>query len=791
MNAGRLIWGSPDWLMPTAIALTVLVILVVWAYWRRWSTVAVRSVAAGLKVLAIVAIAVCIVEPLFTGTRPRPGANLFLVVADNSESVTVRDRPGKNPRSDQLRAVLKDETPWLARLGQDFELRRYLVDSRLRSTDSFQALKFDGHSSTLGGALATLAGQYGGRPVAGVLLLTDGIPTDWNESRINWQLLPPIYPVPLGENRLPRDVCLKRISVSQTNFETMPVTIQADIACQGIAGEELVLQLLDESSREIQRHTVTAPHEGKPLVHRFEFRPERPGASFYTVRAVAAAEEKTPTNSGKSREATLANNSRLAMVDRGRGPYRVLYVSGRPNWEFKFLRRAVAEDAEVQLIGLVRIAKKEPRFSFRGRTGETTNPLFRGFDNQSDQSAEQYDEPVLIRLGTQDPAELRDGFPKTADQLFPFHAVVLDDVEVDYFTRDQMSLLQQFVSQRGGALIMLGGQESFGGGGYARTPIGDMLPIYVERTRSALPPGEYRLAISREGWLQPWVRLRTTEQEEEHRLAALTPFRVWNAAASIKPGATVLIYAQRRELAPGPAPGNIHPALVVQRFGHGQTAALLVGDLWRWGMRRDKNDDSDLAQAWRQTIRWLVSDVPQRVSVQTKPNTRHDANALELRVTVRDESYQPLDNADVKCHVQSPDGKQIELTATPVEDKAGEYAAEFVPRSPGAYHIAVVAKSADGHDVGTCETGTVHEPAVDEFRELRSNRELLQRIAERTGGEMIDSNGLDRFAASLPNRKIPITEPWIYPLWHQWSVLGLALVCLVGEWSVRRWKGLP
>ena len=36
----------------------------------------------------------------------------------------------------------------------------------------------------------------------------------------------------------------------------------------------------------------------------------------------------------------------------GGGPFRILYVSGRPNWEFKFLRRALQEEDELDLVGL-------------------------------------------------------------------------------------------------------------------------------------------------------------------------------------------------------------------------------------------------------------------------------------------------------------------------------------------------------------------------------------------------------------------------------------------------------
>src|SRR6185369_16192263 len=98
-------------------------------------------------------------------------------------------------------------------------------------------------------------------------------------------------------------------------------------------------------------------------------------------------------------EATLANNSRLVAVDRGSGPYRILYVAGRPNWEFKFLQRSLAGDDQVQLVGMIRIARREPKFNYLSRADERSNPLFRGFKDSDSEQVEQYDQPVLIRLG--------------------------------------------------------------------------------------------------------------------------------------------------------------------------------------------------------------------------------------------------------------------------------------------------------------------------------------------------------------------------------------------------------
>ena len=188
-----------------------------------------------------------------------------------------------------------------------------------------------------------------------------------------------------------------------------------------------------------------------------------------------------------SKEATLANNTRMrGAVDRSGGPYRILYVSGRPNWEFKFLRRAVEEDKELELVGLIRIARREPKFDFRGRAGEASNPLFRGFDKKNEET-ERYDQPVLVRLNARDESELRGGFPKVPEELFAYHAVIIDDLEAQFFTADQLALLQRFVSERGGGFLMLGGQESFQQGKYQRTPVGDMLPVYLDQVEDGEP----------------------------------------------------------------------------------------------------------------------------------------------------------------------------------------------------------------------------------------------------------------------------------------------------------------
>jgi uncharacterized membrane protein len=780
---GEIILGGRQWL-GWALGLSALALVVLfWAYLQANYAAWLRAVAALLKATGLVLLAALVLEPLFTGTRPRPGSNLFLVVADNSRSLQLADRGTRHSRGAAMKDRLADTSPWLTRLSQDFDVRRYGFDAALRPIKDFSELTLDGEASAMQTSLAALAQRFHDQPIAGVLLLTDGNATDLADSQFDWKGLPPVYPVALGTESGLVDLSVTRVSVSQTNFEASPVTITAEVEGQELAGRKIVLRVLDEAGKELERRTLVAPHGDEPLAQRFLIKPERPGISFYTVHACLEGEEEA--REGRSAEATVANNRRLATVDRGGGPYRVLYVGGRPNWEFKFLRRAVDEDDELNLVGLLRIAKREPKFTFLGRSGERTNPLFRGFGNQADEAAEQYDEPVLVRLGTEDKDELRGGFPQDVDALFRYHAVILDDIEAGFFKQDQLSLLQQFVSRRGGGLLMLGGKESFGEGGYARTPVGEMLPVYLDRNVAAAPSDEsYRVRLTREGWLQPWVRLRANEQDETKRLSGMPPFKTVNRIDSIKPGASVVAEVES-------ASQSARPALVVQPFGRGRVAALLIADLWRWNLKREDPKESDLDKAWRQTVRWLVADVPQPVEVETRRVAGGAMPGVEIVVRARDKQFEPLDNAEVKLKVKTPDQREIELVAESSDKAPGAYQATFAPRAAGAYRATVSVTAADGSEVGSRETGWSVEPETEEFRTLAVNRPLLARMAKETGGEVLTLDGLETFVASLPNRKIPITETWTYPLWHQWHVFLIAMACLVGEWGLRRWRGLP
>jgi hypothetical protein len=803
---GRFVWGSPEWIIPAGVLLLLAIAGLYYSYARARGGWPVRGIAPLLKLFALLALALILLEPLYHGSRPRPGANLFLLVADNSESMTVRDRDRRETRGDQLTTSLAPDAGWLARMGQDFDIRQYAFGHRLHAAPELDKLEFEEGASALFSSVAALGERFAGRPVAGMLLFTDGNATDdvRQLDRVADEL-PPIYPVVIGDTQPERDLRIERISVTQTNFQAAPVSILATMIAEGFSGESIVVELRDLDGKRLDQHRITS--QGNDPVHvRFRVRPESSGISFYEARTYVQSEPPAEDGTLRSRrEATIANNSRLVMVDRGQGPYRILYVSGRPNWEFKFMRRALEEDPEIRLTALLRIADREPKFEFRGRGNEATNPLFRGFEQQDLEEVERYDQAVLVRMGVENAEELRDGFPQGAEELFQYHALVLDDLEAKFFTTDQMSLVQRFVSQRGGGLLMLGGLESFSQGAYARTPIGDVLPVYVHSTDDGTLTGMgdemdrrprrswmdeddragYRLRLTREGWLQPWVRVRGTEEEEQQRLDEMPPLKTLNRVAGLKPGASLLLTAGRTE-------DEQLPALAVQNFGRGRSGALMVGDLWRWGLRQPfEGDRNDFFDAWQQMARWMVADVPRRVEVDCRRQEAEPGQPMQIRVRVRDEWYEPLDNARVRLRILPPSGEAMEMTAEPGDQSAGTYATLFAPRANGAYRVQVRVEGPDGELIDERETGWVAEPALEEFVSLRPNVELLERLAAQTGGEVLKVSDLNSFVSSLPNRKLPVTEPWVYPLWHRWLIMIGLITCLIGEWGLRRWRGLP
>jgi uncharacterized membrane protein len=779
---------ASQWILPAIILVSVLFVILLWTYWRAHKFIVGNKTAFVFKLLGILVLALFLMEPMISSKRAKSGANMFIVAADNSRSMNILDSEATKSRAETLKDVLvAGKTGWLSAIADNFQLRQYVFDSRVQRTTDFSELTFDGKASSIAATLRTIAQRYNNRPLAGIMLLSDGIATDITDGSLaDFTGLPPIYPVVIGARNPQKDLSLENVTVTQSAFEDAPVAIQADVAASGYPGKAVMLSLIDDTGHVMEQQSHKIIKAQQDSTFNLRLKPEKTGILFYNLEV---SEDKTVTaaETEASSEATMLNNKRTFVVDRGGGPYRILYVSGRPNWEYKFLRRAISEDKQIDLVALIRVAKREPKFNWLGRPGENTNPLYRGFDNANPEKAEQYDQPVLIRLNTRDQNELSNGFPTTAKELYDYHAIILDDVEANFFTPEQMELIRKFVAERGGGFMMLGGTESFEEGKYERTAIEQILPVHLDKSSEAASAGKLLMELTREGMLMPWARLRDNQTDEEQRLSTMTDFRVLNRLASIKAGSNVVATI-------GDNLTQSFPAIVVQRYGNGRAASLTIGDIWRWGMKTTAMH-TDMDKFWRQLFRWIVADVPEKIAIRAVQQPDQSNQPVELQVTVRDKEFKLMDNVSVAIEVRDPENQTIKLTAEPKLEQSGVFTATYVPRANGGYIAKATVTDTEGAELGNSETGWASDLDDLEFRSIKTNRALLEQIARQSGGKVIEISDLSAFAQSLPRQNVPISETWTRPLWDSRPIsLGVFLViliCFAGEWAFRRWRGMP
>ena len=139
------------------------------------------------------------------------------------------------------------------------------------------------------------------------------------------------------------------------------------------------------------------------------------------------------------------NNVQQALVEVRDGREKILYVEGEPRYEMRFIRAAVEADSNIQVVALQRTAENK-----------------------------------FLRLSIDTADELASGFPKTRAELFHYRSIILGNMEASFFTHDQLAMLADFVNVRGGGLLFLGGRRSFAEGGYAGTPLADVMPVVVQ-----------------------------------------------------------------------------------------------------------------------------------------------------------------------------------------------------------------------------------------------------------------------------------------------------------------------
>lgn len=725
-----------------------------------------RLLLGGVRGAAIALVVLCLLRPQLVLSLVVPQENVVGVLLDDSRSMRIADEADGTSRGEMLRRAFPDnadgnsgEEALGPALREKFVTRMFRFSDTVERVESVGALDFTGARTDLGGGLGQVAEGLASLPLAGIVLLTDGADTvaGGTGEAFEQTLLDlrargvRVYPVPLGQAAFETDFELGPPDAPPRVLRGSLLEIRLPLRARGLAGRPARVEALDEG-RIIATETVRLPDDDVET----------------SVTMLAPAEE-----AGVRRlrfrvapfpgEVLTRNNERSVQVEVEDRPLKLLYFEGQPRWELKFLRRAAAGDPELQIACLIRTA-----------------------------------EGKFYRVDIASADELAGGFPDTREELFGYGGVVLGSVEASFFSQDQLNMLRDFVSQRGGGLLTLGGTAAYGEGGYRDTPIADILPLALpeppaspaaarERPGGA-PVRELRVLPTRAGSLHPVVRLAPDPLANEELYRGLPALTSVNRTAAPKPGASVLLEGL------GPD-GESEPVLLIQRFGRGRVASLTAQDLWVWQMDASVAVEDETHELLsRRLLRWLADEAPRRVEVSASPAASLVGERVTLKARVEDERFLAVNGAVVEAGVTAPDGAVSAVPLRWTGQGDGEYSGVYVTESSGAHRVEVRAEgaglSADAEDTRAAtwfEAGAVD----DEFFDAEADLELLGRIASATGGRVFAPGDAEDLVTDLSLAESGTTVVERRELWNVPGVFLLLFGLLAAEWGVRQARGLP
>ena len=433
----------------------------------------------------------------------------------------------------------------------------------------------------------------------------------------------------------------------------------------------------------------------------------------------------------------------------------ILYYEGEPRAEGKFIFSNVEDDKNLNLVWLLRTAENK-----------------------------------YYRQGVTKDSEVAGGFPKTREELFAYRALVLGSVEAASFTPDQLRMIADFVNKRGGGLLMLGGRRAFAEGGWAGTPVGEVLPVVLDNDNGRKSASYFSMLSvrpTRAGESSPVTQIAETEAHSADRWAEMPEVSSVNPIHAVKPGATALLQATDKQK-------DDQIVLAYQRYGRGKAVALPIQDSWLWKMdAKIPVEDTTYAVFWRRLLRWVVDGVPDQVNVTTNQDRVEPGEAVKITADIFDPAYVEVNDSQVIATITSPSGKKTELPMEWTISRDGEYKSSFVPDEQGVYDVRVDATRSIGGQAKTLGSSNVHvrvSAGDAEYFDAAMRGSLLRRIADDTGGRFFTPANVATLpeAVTYTGRGVTVVEE--RDLWDMPIVLLLLLGLLGAEWGFRRVRGL-
>ncbi|MDQ7013694.1 MAG: hypothetical protein Q9O74_07320 [Planctomycetota bacterium] len=782
----------PLWVwMPVLLGVVGLAAL---SYWRLSGGVRGRVVLACVRALLLVVLVVVAAGPRLVRDNERVERDAVAVLVDRSASMAMPDggraRAGQGERGTrdaQLRRVVGDAV-W-AELAAQHDLVWLGFDGSAYEIDPAEPGQADGARTRLGGAVRAAVERLSGRPIAGVVVVSDGRTSDPPDARLMRELSASrvgVFAVPLGSEEPLVDIAVEGVDAPTSAFVGDFVPVTARLTARGSLDDSgapvrvVLVDTLTGIELDAQEVEAGAWEDGVAQV-RLATRPEAAAAARWAVRIEGAGE-------GVGAGDLLAeNNERSVEVDLIDRPLRVLYFDGYPRWEYRYVKDLLVREASIR--SSVMLLATDRRYIQEGDVG-------------------------LSHV------------PRSSGEWGEFDVVVIGDVRPDVFSTEQLEQLRDQVAQRGAGLVWIAGPGSTPWR-WAATPLGDLLPFTAtaEGGGRGYSSAEGSITLRREAAAARLGVLEMADGSAAGWLDSLSdaalhwPVLRWSLA--IEPGAVKATAEVLASAVPvgwgggvdGTGSGELSPGVLTMRYGAGRVVFVGTDEIWRWRYGRGEAlperfylplvrlaGRGSIARSGRPVVLEALPGVvsvgtPVRLGAVLLDQSLVDAAPPALRVRVTRVGAEGA--AEISLGAEGAEGGEGRGVGGGGRGRGGaaaaaRYAASWVAGEPGEYVVEAIdpllAAAGGGGGVGVGARARFRVVSPDDERRVpEADHGLLAALATRTGGAVVEAGELSRLLELVPNRSVVVAgEPDVETLWDKPVVLLVLVLLLGAEWVGRR-----
>jgi hypothetical protein len=619
--------------------------------------------------------------------------------------------------------------------------------------------------------------------LAGILMLTDGCDNGTSDPlpvcRRLGGLGIPVSSIIIGGTDIPKDIAVINVAAPDSVYLDDKVRIKAEIQVNGMLGEVIKVNLMEGDELVDEKEMVVASDDYKEEL-RFSHMPTDQGITHYTI--------ETSIIDG---ELSIENNSWGLDVAVSDDRTNVLLVDSYPRWEFRYLRNL---------------------FYGRDKSIHLQYILF-----NPDTVTEQKKRPLVYASASRKFGDAEATvFPPSEKEWRMFDAIILGDVNPKDLSARVISEIKKCVEERGALLVVSAGAR-FMPHHYDNPDLRALLPITYDTSNKPMfksQEKDYKIKLTAAGREHPIMQQSESSAENDEIWASLPVMRWRFPVKTLKPGATVLAYAQ-----PGDDDGidfsatqeerelyleqrleqEVRNALVVvQRYGQGTVVMLPFDRTWRW---RYGVGDVYHHKFWGQMMRWGAGENlrsgGEHVRLGTDKLVYSPGDNVKVVSRLIDKSYCGVNKTSFGATVKYDGNTILKKEFEYRDDSNGYYDLGFkAPETSGYYTIAlsgdVIDELREDSLVKDIETviavKTLDNPI--ERSVLNADSTGPSKIAAATGGKLLtpsDIMNLDSIFGEGNREEILVQENTLWDKWPLFIIMGI----IIGlEWFYRKKGGL-